>query len=68
METRAEAVVLKQTYRRPRTKYLLQEEKESQQRLHEGRLRMPTAAAHQAPEQVSRDGSVRLEGSIFSST
>lgn len=43
METRA--VVLKQTFRRPRTKHLVQEEKESQQRLHEGRLRMPTACS-----------------------
>lgn len=45
VKTKAEALILKQTYRRPRPKHLVREEKDWQRRLQEGRLRPPVVCS-----------------------
>lgn len=54
MKIKAEALILKQTYRRPRPKHLVQEEKECQRRLQEGRLGSPVACSSKFRTRIER--------------
>lgn len=54
VKTNAEALTLKQTYRRPRPKHLVQEEKECQWRLQVGRLRSPMICSSKFRTRIKR--------------
>lgn len=54
VKTKADALILKQTYRRPRPKHLAQEEQVCQQRLQEGRLRSPVACSSKFRTRIKR--------------